>query len=157
MNSSSNKWKQTPSHKSHLSKFEFVYLIPFSWYDVTQCYIGPFVFYPKVLLLNINTLRLRHNGHHFADDQFNCIFVNENIWISINISLKLVPEGRINSIPTLVQIIPWRQLGDKPLSEPMIVSILTHICVAPQWVQSLYFFNKSFQFVNGIIYIALVQ
>ena len=35
-----------------------------------------------------NTLRLRQNGRHFADDTFKCIFMNENVWITINISLK---------------------------------------------------------------------
>ena len=31
----------------------------------------------------------------------------------------------------------WRWPGDKPLSEPMMVSVLTHICVTrPQWVNS---------------------
>ena len=31
----------------------------------------------------------------------------------------------------------WRRPGDKPLSEPMMVSLLTHICVTrPQWVKS---------------------
>ena len=30
----------------------------------------------------------------------------------------------------------WRRTGDKPLSEPMMVSLLTHICVTrPQWVK----------------------
>ena len=69
---------------------------------------------------------------------FNCIFLNENIWISINISLKFVPKGRINNIPALVQIMAWCRLGDKPLSEPMVVELLTHICVTrPQWVNIL--------------------
>ena len=43
------------------------------------------------------------------------------IWISLNISLKFVPEGQIKNIPALVQIMAWRRLGDKPLSEPMTV------------------------------------
>ena len=30
------------------------------------------------------------------------IFLNENIRISINISLKFVPKGQINNIPALV-------------------------------------------------------
>ena len=30
----------------------------------------------------------------------------------------------------------WRRPGDKPLSEPIMVSLLTHICVTrPQWVK----------------------
>ena len=33
-----------------------------------------------------NTLSLRHNGRHFTDDIFKCIFLNENIWISLRIS-----------------------------------------------------------------------
>ena len=83
-----------------------------------------------------NTLRPRQNGRRFADDTFKRIFVNENVGISINISLKFVPEGLINNIPALVQIMAWRRSGDKPLSEPMMVNLLTHICVTrPQWVK----------------------
>ena len=48
---------------------------------------------------------------------------------SIKISLKFVPMGPINNIPALVQIMAWRRPGDKPLSESMMMSLLTHICV----------------------------
>ena len=83
----------------------------------------------------INTLRPRQNGRHFTDNILKCIFLNENIWISIKISLKFVPKGPINNIPALVRIMAWHQSGDKPLSEPMVVSLLTHICVTrPEWV-----------------------
>ena len=82
-----------------------------------------------------NTLRPRKNGRHFADDNFKCIFLNENVWIPVKISLKYVPKGPINNIPALVQIMAWRHYGDKPLSEPMMVGLLTHICITrPQWV-----------------------
>ena len=74
-------------------------------------------------------LRPRQNGRHFADDTLNHIFLNENVRISIKISLKFAPNGPINSIPALVQIMAWRRPGDKPLSEPMMFSLLTHICV----------------------------
>ena len=74
----------------------------------------------------INTLRLRQNGRHFADDIFKCIFFNENGFISINISLKFVSKVQINYIPALVQIMAWRRPGHKPLSEPMMVSLQTH-------------------------------
>ena len=84
----------------------------------------------------VNTLRPRQNGRRFSDDNFKCICLNENIWISIKFSLKFVPKGPINNIPALVQIMTWRRPGDKPLSEPMVVSLLTHICVTrPQWVK----------------------
>ena len=85
----------------------------------------------------LNTLRPRQHGRHFADDTFKRIFLNENVIISIKISLTFVPKGPINNIPALVQIIAWRRLGYKPLSEAMMVSLLTHICVTrPQWVNS---------------------
>ena len=83
----------------------------------------------------VNTLKPRRNEQHFADDIFKRIFVNENVWISITISLNLVPKGPINNILALVQIMAWRRPGDKPLSETMMVRLLTHICVTrPQWV-----------------------
>ena len=85
----------------------------------------------------VNTLRPRQDGRHFPDDIFKSIFLNENVWISIKISLKFVPKGPINNIPALVQIMAWRRPGDKPLSEPMMVCSPTHICVTrPQWVKT---------------------
>ena len=90
-----------------------------------------------VLMPGFNTLKPRQNGRHFADDIFNCIFLNENVWIPIKISLKFVPKGPINNILALVQIMAWRHSGNKPLSESMMVSLSTHICVTrPQWVKS---------------------
>ena len=86
-------------------------------------------------MARINSLRPRLNRRPFADDIFKCIFLNENEWISPRISLKFVPKGPINNNPALVQIMAWRRSGDKPLSEPLMVSLLTHMCVTrPQWV-----------------------
>ena len=85
----------------------------------------------------INTLKPRQNGRHFAEDIFKCIFLNENVWIPIQISLKFVPQGPINNIPALVQVMAWRRPGDKPLSGPMMVRLPTNICVTrPQGVNS---------------------
>ena len=50
----------------------------------------------------INTLKPRQNGHHFPDDTFKHIFLNENVRIEIEISLKFVPKGPISNIPALV-------------------------------------------------------
>ena len=86
----------------------------------------------------LNTLRPRQNGRLFADDTFKRIFSNDNIRISIKNSLKFVPKGLINNSQALVLIMAWRRPGDKPLSEPMMVRSLTHICVTrPQWVNML--------------------
>ena len=95
---------------------------------------GPWGF--KTLSSLVNTLRPKQNGRHFADDILKCIFLNENVWIPKKISLKFVPKGPINNNPALVQVMAWRRSGDKPLSEPMLDSLLTHICVTrPQWVK----------------------
>ena len=88
---------------------------------------------------HFNTLRPGQNGCHFADDIFKFLFLNENVWIPIRISLKFVFKGRIKNIPELVQIMAWHRPGDKPLSEPMMVSLPTHICVTrPQWVKCIF-------------------
>ena len=80
-------------------------------------------------------LRPRQSVHHFADDIFECIFLNENVWISLKISLKFVPKVPINNIPPLVHRMAWCRAGDKPVSESMTVSLLAHICATrPQWV-----------------------
>ena len=95
-------------------------------------------------IIQVKPLRPRQNGRHFPDNIFKCIFLNENEWISIKISLKLVPKGQINNIPSLFQIMAWRRPGDKPLSEAMMVSLLTHICVTwPQWIKSMILITKN--------------
>ena len=75
----------------------------------------------------VNTLRPRQDGRHFPDDIFKCIFLNENVWISLTISLRCVRKVRINNIPSLVQIMAWRRPGDKPLSEPINLESLTNV------------------------------
>ena len=83
-----------------------------------------------------NTWRPRQNGRSFADDTFKFIFLNENVRISIKNSLKFVPIGPIDNIPEFVHIMVWRRPGEKPLSEPMMVRLPTHLCVTrPQWVK----------------------
>ena len=99
----------------------------------------------------LNTLRPRQNGRHFPNNIFKCIFLNENIWILIEISLKFVTKGPINNIPALVPIMAWRRPGEKPLSELMLVSPLTLICVSrPQWVNSSPLGQYGRHFVDNI-------
>ena len=63
-------------------------------------------------------------------------FFNENVWILIEISLKSVPRDQIDNIIALVQIMACHWPGNKPLSEPVLVGLLRHICVTqPQWVR----------------------
>ena len=82
---------------------------------------------------------LTHWGRDEIDTILLMTFPNAfswNVWISIEISLKFILKGIINNIPALVQIMAWNQPGDKPSSEPMMIILLTHICVTRrQWVQ----------------------
>ena len=55
-----------------------------------------------------------------ADNIFKCIFFNEDDKILFQTSLKLVPRSPIDNKPGLVQVMAWRQTGDKPLPEPML-------------------------------------
>ena len=81
---------------------------------------------------------------------FSNAFFNENIWISITISLKFVPEGPINNIQSLVQIMTWHWSGDQPLLNQWWPSLLTHICITrPEWV-TMCLIHMSFDANNTI-------
>ena len=69
------------------------------------------------------------NGCHFADDIFECIFVNEKLCILIKISLKFLPKAPIDYKSASVQVMAWRRPGDKPLPEAMLI----HFIDAYRW------------------------
>ena len=119
------------THSSVLHNFDII-----SYGQVTKPYVGDGAWLRKYVVALIrrrtwcfNTLWPKQNGRNFADDIFKCILLNENMWIAINILLNFVPKSQINNIQALVQIMDWRRPGDKPLSEPVMISLLTHICV----------------------------
>ena len=68
----------------------------------------------------------------FADYISKCIFVNEKFCILIKTLLKLVPKGSIDNVPkgsidntpALVWIVAWHWIGDKPLSEPVLIQFI---------------------------------
>ena len=99
-------------------------------------------FIPKGPINNIPAL-IQPLSKSDSDDIFKYIFFNENVWILIKISLKFIPKGPINNIPTLIQTMAWRRPGDKPLSEPMMIMLLTHICITlPQRVNIEIFMGR---------------
>ena len=55
-----------------------------------------------------------------ADDNFKCIFFDEYYRILIRISQKFVPRSAINNKPAMIQVMAWRQRGDKPLPKLML-------------------------------------
>ena len=50
--------------------------------------------------------------------------MNKKFGILIHISLKLVSKGPIDNKSALVQVMAWRRIGDKPLSEPMLTEFI---------------------------------
>ena len=100
---------------------------------------GQTIWLKMIYPATLNTLRPRQNGYHFPE----WIFLSEIVRISIQMSLRFVPKGPINNISALVQIMAWRRPGDKPLTEPMMVSLLTHICVTRQVKQAFNKFSPS--------------
>ena len=58
-----------------------------------------------------------------ADNIFKCNFVNESVLISLKTSLNFVRKGPIDYKSSLIQVMAWRQTGDKPLPEPMMVPL----------------------------------
>ena len=80
-------------------------------------YIVPMHVKPKFTYL---LLPLAEMAAILVDDNFKCIFLNENDVILIQISLKFVPRSPVDNKPALVQVMAWRQTGDKPLPELMM-------------------------------------
>ena len=72
----------------------------------------------KCFFLNENDRIL--NGRHFGRRHFQMLFLEWNDRILIQISLKFVPMSPIDNKPALVQVMAWRRIGDKPLSEPVM-------------------------------------
>ena len=101
---------------------EYIRVVQYQWWMI-WCGVTTQSRDVVYIAICISTLRPKQYGRHFADDIFRCIFMNENIWFPIKMSLKFVPKGLINNIPALVEIMAWRRSGDKPLSEPMMVRL----------------------------------
>ena len=77
-----------------------------------------------------NTLRLKQNGHRFADSIFKGIFLNENVGILIQISLNIVSEGPIDSKLALVQVMAWHWTGDQAITWTNADPVHRGICEA---------------------------
>ena len=107
-------------------------------HNLSQCWPRSLLPYDVTRPQWVNKYRLRQIGCHFADNTLKRIFLNENVRIFIKISLKFVSKGSINNIPALAQIMVWCQPGNKPLSEPKMVRLLTYICITrSQWFNPL--------------------
>ena len=84
--------------------------------------IGCFVFVRKHPVLTHPTLDKM--AIILADDIFNCIFLNENDRILIQISLKYVSSSPTDNKPALLLVMAWRRRGDKPLPWRMMTHFI---------------------------------
>ena len=98
-----------------------------------------------------NTLKPIQDHRHFPKDILKCIFLNENVWISLKISLQFV---RINNTRALAEIMAWCRPGHKSLSGRPIASLLTHTCDTwPHWVNHYHYWYcfECFPLTNPLI------
>ena len=108
---------------AHLT--ENIYREKFSWTKtfITVTALQPSQYVNMTLKHHLDS-RPNQSGQPFADDILctNCDYKG------------LIPV----TVPALVQIMAWRRSCDKPLSEPMMYSLLTYICITrSQWVNRL--------------------
>ena len=66
------------------------------------------------------THRVLKKWRIFCRRYFEMHFLKENLYISLEMSLKFVLGSQIDNISSLVQVMAWRQFGDKPLPESMM-------------------------------------
>ena len=140
------KWFDACSAPSqYLNQHLLVNLRNFNWMNWKCCLQNGSYFFLASNLLNhwdwmmhiciTKQGQLTHWGRDKMDAISQTTFSHENCCILIEFSLKYVRKGPIDNNLDLVQIMAWRRPGDKPLSEPMMISLPMHICFArPQWV-----------------------
>ena len=65
----------------------------------------------------------RQNGSHLVDAIYTCIFLNENIGISLKSLIKFISKVSVDNSSVLVQVMTWSQTEDKPLPKPMMTQL----------------------------------
>ena len=81
--------------------------------------VNAWFFLPNVID-DINQSPHGQDGCHLTDDNLDEFSWMKKFCILIKISMKFVPYGLIDNSPALVQIMAWRRIGDKPLTEPLL-------------------------------------
>ena len=82
-------------------------------------------------------MEARAKCQYFTDDIFKCIFVNKDICISNDFSLKYFPHGLIDYKSALVQVMARRRTGDKSLPETIrLFSLAPYAATMHLWMTS---------------------
>ena len=77
--------------------------------------------------MGVDTLKPGHYGRHIEKTLSNA-FSEKSLYL-IKISQKFIPNGPIDNITAMVQIMAWCQPGAKSLSEPMMAILPMHMCI----------------------------
>ena len=103
----------------HICLLLFYALYVWILYGNTQIRIITLVIHWVYILMNSSIPG--QNDRRCANYMFKYIFVNEKYFILIKSSLKFVTNSPINNKPALVWIMAWCRIGDKFLSESMLI------------------------------------
>ena len=119
-------WGTCPKNLNMLrdDRYAMAFSSRINYYLSNWCLNKTFVCWNVISLTHWALDKMAENFHMTFSNGFFC---NENVSTSIKILLRFVPKGPINNTPALVQIMVWRRPGAKPLSEPMMASLLTHM------------------------------
>ena len=72
--------------------------------------------------IKINSSPRGQNGHHFSDEIFKYIFMNETFFLNlIRIPLKCGSKGPTDNKSASVKVVAWRRIGDKLLPYPVLI------------------------------------
>ena len=121
----------------------------------------------KEIIFVINTLPVIEGLTHWGRDKmaanWQATFSNAFSWIKcLNFDYNFTEvcyQGSNWHYAIIGQIMAWRWTGGKPLSEPMMVSLMMHICVTrPQWVnhEAIMDYNKIRSDLNGCHFVKYI-
>ena len=83
-----------------------------------------------------NTTRLRQNGRHVADDIFKCDLLNDEVIISVIISLKFVTQCPINNMQALISKPMMAKFSDVYMRHPAPMRLSLLFLDAPKFLKS---------------------
>ena len=107
-----------------------------SWTVLTEMFYSP----PVIDVISTNRHLIMLYSTHWNPVRMDALsqttFSYTFFWMKcVNFADVSSPNVSIGNSPALVQIMAWRRISNKPLSEPMMVSLPTHICLTRlQWV-----------------------
>ena len=104
-------------------------------YAMSCDYILYFVFMYISVYVHRQKWLTRHNGRHFANGTWKCIFISENVSNLIQIPLTFGSKGPFGNMAALVHVMAWHRTEQATSHwlKQRWPSSLTHICDTRGW------------------------